>query len=206
MRDVASSRAASVVLLACAVGAVLNLRHGALLIAARTRVAAPPAEHLEHPPTPVPPPPVEVAAPPGAQRLARVSSAGHAADAPLFQQLGLELDELVGGGQRPRRRGWASTADASDLLVLEWRSPAPDNASARSALRADGTIRADVLWGQWTSHLQFFDGRLRAGHLINSLMGLEHDTRRTGPHMLHCHAVHLPLGALLSPCTVRGSG
>ena len=25
--------------------------------------------------------------------------------------------------------------------------------------------------------------------------------RRSGSHMVHCHTVHLPLGALLSPCT-----
>ena len=28
----------------------------------------------------------------------------------------------------------------------------------------------------------------------------------TGPHMLHAHTVHLPLGALLIPCTVCGAG
>ena len=28
----------------------------------------------------------------------------------------------------------------------------------------------------------------------------------TRPHTVHCHAVHLPLGALLSPCTVYGAG
>ena len=26
-----------------------------------------------------------------------------------------------------------------------------------------------------------------------------------GPHMAHCHTVHLPLGALLIPCTMRGT-
>ena len=26
------------------------------------------------------------------------------------------------------------------------------------------------------------------------------------PHMMHCHTVHFPLGALLSPCTVCGPG
>ena len=27
-----------------------------------------------------------------------------------------------------------------------------------------------------------------------------------GPHMVHSHTVHLPLGALLSPCTMCGTG
>ena len=30
--------------------------------------------------------------------------------------------------------------------------------------------------------------------------------RRPGPHMVHCHAVHLALAALLSPCTMCGAG
>ena len=28
----------------------------------------------------------------------------------------------------------------------------------------------------------------------------------TGPHVVHCHTVHLPLGALLIPCTMCGAG
>ena len=28
----------------------------------------------------------------------------------------------------------------------------------------------------------------------------------SGPHMAHSHTVHLPLGALLSPCAVCGTG
>ena len=28
----------------------------------------------------------------------------------------------------------------------------------------------------------------------------------SGPHMVHSHTVHLPLGALLSPCTMCGTG
>ena len=28
--------------------------------------------------------------------------------------------------------------------------------------------------------------------------------KSSGPHMVHSHTVHLPLGALLSPCTMCG--
>ena len=32
------------------------------------------------------------------------------------------------------------------------------------------------------------------------------DMPAPGPHMVHPHTVHLALGALLSPCTMRGTG
>ena len=34
----------------------------------------------------------------------------------------------------------------------------------------------------------------------------EADMWRAGPHMVHPHTVHLPLGALLTPCTMCGTG
>ena len=34
----------------------------------------------------------------------------------------------------------------------------------------------------------------------------DEDEYSAGPHMVHSHTVHLPLGALLSPCTMCGTG
>ncbi len=115
------------------------------------------------------------------------------------------------GSSKPSaRRSRGSRGDASDLLLLPWRLPAAaepadelnltkaaagddekdenqddeaGGAPATAATLLPDLSTADVLWGQWTSNLQFYDRRLRAGQLVNSLMGLEHDTLGT-PHAL----------------------
>ena len=85
----------------------------------------------------------------------------------------------------------AGGRDPSDLLCRAWRPPA-GNATPASDIDEPGepggpalprAIRAQVLWGHWTSHMQFFDRRLREDHLINGVMGLEQDTLGT-PHAL----------------------
>ena len=114
-----------------------------------------------------------------------------------------------------RLRGSGTSGDSSDLLLLPWRLPpgaeslngqnttstatAADETDdgrydeaggavkpAAATLRTD-LLTADVLWGQWTSNLQFYDRRLRAGQLVNSLMGLEHDTLGTTLALARSH-------------------
>ena len=45
-------------------------------------------------------------------------------------------------------------------------------------------------------------------HMPETLRLAEHvlGLSPAGPHMAHCHTVHLPLGALLTPCSMRGTG
>lgn len=134
------------------------------------------------------------------------------------------------GYYNKKARKVTDTGDASDLLLLSWRLPtaaepleglnrssaddevaADDDAAAAAAssTSASSTSQrpelssADVLWGQWTSNLQFFDRRLRAGQMVNSLMGLEHDTLgtpvRARRRARSCAAA--PPRAMLSRCT-----
>ena len=151
------------------------------------------------------------------RRVARVSSVrAHDASLFHQAGLEVEVPEGVasssggslGGGSRRARKG-----DASDLLLLSWRLPEANrplygrNGSRRAIGDrggggpdggADGGAdggemgpptlgSADVLWGQWTSSLQFFDRRLRAGQLVNGLMGLEHDTLGTPLSLARSH-------------------
>lgn len=143
-------------------------------------------------------------------RCARVSSSR--TDGPLFRQLGLELQLLCDAGATTSRSGRANSAD---VLLLDWETPndaisrkalcsraaaqpvvLPEasadgafhsNVSAKAALRAGSALDVDVLWGGWSVALQFFDSRLRAGQMVNGMLGLEHDTLGTPLGLAQSH-------------------
>ncbi|KAL3930727.1 MAG: hypothetical protein SGPRY_001414 [Prymnesium sp.] len=128
-------------------------------------------------------------------RVARVSNSRQ--DAALFLQLGLDLQTLcapvlAGNPPEPRKskRGSSTVLNSADLLLLAWTTTGRDQrhcedggvtASDSSSNGSGGSylLDADVLWGSWTAHMQYFDRRLRDGQVINSMMGLEHDTLGT---------------------------
>lgn len=180
----------------------LNVHHAWLLAAARRRMTAavpPRATPPSPPPTPRQLPSTSRAAswlttPARHQpRIVRVSSV-RAHDVGLFHQAGLEV-QVVNASTSPQpRRKTGRLTDASDMLLLPWRLPvaaAPhdigNEADASGDLDTVAALSADVLWGQWMSHLQFFDPRLRTGMMVNSLMGLEHDTLGTPYALARSH-------------------
>ena len=107
----------------------------------------------------------------GAPRVARVS-AHRAQDAPLMRELGLRLETPLHAPQTSTH----THLHPADALLLEWEPPDGTPRWNRTTGSLDGV---DVLWGQWTSSLLFFDARLHAHLMVNSLLGLEHDTLGT---------------------------
>ena len=53
---------------------------------------------------------------------------------------------------------------------------------------------------------QVIEGGSECVGRADDLTGDGGDQCLSGPHMVHCHTVHLARGALLSPCTVCGAG
>ena len=106
-------------------------------------------------------------------RVAHVSSiGGH--DARLLQEAGLNVHaQPMRSAKRRHGRGTDGDGGGNRSFVDAFR-PLPS---------AEQMASTDVLWGHWSSHLLFFDSRLRRGQMVNFIMGLEHETLGT-PHAL----------------------
>lgn len=115
-------------------------------------------------------------------RVARVSGARRR-DAKLIESLGLALQSPLDDAALATSSESAKVkfTDPTDLLRAQWVMH-----GATRTLPAE-IANADVLWGTWVTNIEFFDHRLHDGLIVNSLLGLEHDTLGTPATFAQSH-------------------